>query len=329
MSTPLLGIAIPAYRRPDQLRRCLLSIVRSVGGREVPVVVADDSCDDTNVAAIEEVRRVYPHLVHHRNPRNLGIDRNILHSVDLCPARYVWLMGEDDRMTPDAIPAVSRILEAGDRPFVYVNYASVDEDVSTVLTERSLPLSQDRELGAEEFFADCAWSMGFIGACVVRKEAWSRTDPERYVGTWFAHVGRILELAQGGRVWMVAAPLVLNRCGTVRAFSWADESFEVLGGWSRMVDRLRGLYPDDICDRAAESFRRAHGLGSIVSFCYLRADGALRPATWEKHVRNGPYEAWPRRLAWLIARTPPALFRAARFGLMTARRIRNPRVIGY
>lgn len=329
MTTPLLGIAIPTYRRPDQLRRCLRSIARAAGTREVPVLIADDSCDDTNAAVIEEARRELPLLVHHRNPRNLGIDRNILRSVDLCPARHVWLMGEDDRLLPSAIETVSRVLGQGDRPFVYVNYASVDEDVSMVLAERSLPLRRDEERDADGFAASGAWSMGFIGACVVRKEDWERTDGERYVGTFYAHVGRILELLRGKRAYLVAEPQVLNRCGTARTFTWASQSFEVLDGWGRMIERLRGLYPDEVLDRAAASFREAHGLGSLASFCYLRADGALHPRAWEQHVRTGPYSAPMRRLAWWIARTPPVVFRAARTGLMAVRRMRNPRVTGY
>jgi glycosyltransferase involved in cell wall biosynthesis len=332
VSAPLLGIAIPTYKRPDQLRRCLLSIVRSIraaGTPEVPIHVADDSCDETNVAVLAELRQQYPHLFHHRNPKNLGIDGNILHSVDLCQARYAWLMGEDDRMTPEAIPALSRVVASGERPFVYVNYASIDEDVSMVLAERSLALERDVEMDADEFFATCAWSMSFIGACVVRKDLWSAVPGERYLGTYYAHVGRILEYLRGGRAYLVARPLVLNRCGTPRAFTWMDSSFDVLNGWSKMVDLLRGLYPEDVCDEAAASFRRARGIGTIRSFCYLRADGALHPAVHEKYVRHGPYPALNRRMAWWIARTPPALFKAVRWGLMTVRRARNRRLSGY
>ena len=53
---------------------------------------------------VDAVQRDYPHLHHHRNPRNLGIDGNILHCVDLCDAQHVWILGEDDRMTPAVTP---------------------------------------------------------------------------------------------------------------------------------------------------------------------------------------------------------------------------------
>lgn len=329
---PVLGVAIPAYRRPDQLRRCIRSIVRSVqeaGSPVVPIHVTDDSCDETNVAALKELRGEYPHVVHHRNTENLGIDRNILRSVDTCAARHVWIMGEDDRMTPEAISTVLAVLRSGDRPFVYVNYASIDESATWVLAERSLPLERDVEMDASEFLATSAWSTGFIGACVVQRALWDPIRPDRYVGTSFAHVGRILEYLRGRRAYLVSRPVVLNRCGTARTFTWAASSMEVLEGFGRMLDLLRGLYPDDVRALASAAFRRAHALGTVRFFCYLRADGALDAKVHESHVRDGPYPALSRHAAWLIARTPPALFRGVRSLLRTFRRARNRRISGY
>ena len=326
---PLLGIAIPTYKRPDQLVACVRSVVASAGGEGVPIHVADDSVDDTNVEALAELAREYPHLVHHRNPRNLGIDGNILHAVDLCQARHVWIMGEDDRMAPEAVPTVLRVLASGGRPFVYVNYASVDEDVRVVLRRRSLDLEADRLEGAEDFLANDAWSMGFIGACVVDKELWGAVRQEPYLGTWFAHVGVVMEYLRGREAYLVAKPLVLNRCGSPGAFTWTSSTYDVLAGWGRMVDLLRSRYPAEVCDRAAASFRRAHGIGTIPFFGYLRAGRALDPEAWEKHVRNGPYPAFSRGAAWCIARTPAQVFQAARWALTSLRRLRNRPLTGY
>lgn len=326
---PLLGICIPTYKRPDQLRRCVESIIRTAAPHRVPIYVADDSTDDTNVATIAALREQYPLVLHHRNARNLGIDGNILHAVDLCECRHAWIIGEDDRMAPEAVPTVLGVLERGAHPFVYVNYASVDEDVALVLEERSLPLYADAEKTAEEFLASDAWSMGFIGACVVDMDLWRGVRPERYVGTYYAHVGVIMEYLCGRKVHLVANPLVLNRVGTTRAFTWTDSTFEVLHGWDRMLALLRRIYPADACDRSSASYRRAHGLGSLRFFCYLRADGALDASVHDRYVRNGPYPAANRRAAWLIARTPPGLFRAARWALWEYRKRSCRRVSGH
>lgn len=329
MTTAQLGFAIPTYKRPDQLARCVRSMIRAGAPHGVPIHVADDACDDTNVATIEALRAEYPLVFHHRNPTNLGIDRNILHSVEVCDAQHVWIMGEDDRVTPDAVERVIRVLGEERWPFVFVNYQMVDEDVSLVLRERVLPLAADRDVTAEEFLASDAWAIGFIGACVVDKALWSAVDPAPYVGTYYAHVGTIFEYLRGRRVRLVSDPVVLNRCGRPGVATWKSSTFDVLHGWGRMVDGLRPFYPADACDRATAAYRAAFGIGSLAFFAYLRADGALDARVWHAHVRNGPYRPLARAAAWSIAHAPPPLFQAARWGLGVVRSSRNRRISGY
>ncbi len=324
-----LGICIPTYKRPDQLRRCVESVVGSAGSHSIPIHIADDSGDETNDAVVAELRRRYPRIVHHRNPANLGLDRNILHAVDVCDCRHAWLLGEDDRLTPQAVTRVLEVVSSGERPFVYVNYASVDEDLRLVLRERSLDLAADLEEPADRFLAEHAWSAGFLGACIVARGPWGAVRAERYVGTYYAHLGVILELLRGRQAYLVSEPLVLNRAGTPAAFTWKDSTFDVLHGWARMVDLLRPFYPAESCDRAVATFASAHRLGSPIFFAYLRADGALTPDSWRRYVRGGPYHRAQRAAGWAIAHAPTGVFRAARWGLGALRSFRNRRLAGY
>ena len=38
----LLGVSIPAYKRPDQLRRCLVSVAKAASPYGVHIYVLDD-----------------------------------------------------------------------------------------------------------------------------------------------------------------------------------------------------------------------------------------------------------------------------------------------
>jgi glycosyltransferase involved in cell wall biosynthesis len=326
---PRLGVCIPTYKRPDQLEACVHSVIAAGAAFELPVFIADDSTDATNDAALGRLRASYPHIVVAKNPRNLGIDRNILNSVDLCTCGYAWLLGEDDRLRPGAVAKVLAALDRGGGrpPFVFVNYAAVDESATLVLKERALRVSCDADMAAADFMREHAWAAGFIGGCVVRKDLWARVAKEPYVGTYFAHVGAIAECIRGGRVEIVADPVVLNRCGTTETFTWASAAFDVLGGWSRLLRMLEPLYGRDVCRGAVRSFERAHGLGTLKFLCYMRADGALSADTWRTHIRGSerplPYKA----AAAVVARTPRLPFRAARAVLSAVRRVLNPRVV--
>ncbi len=326
-----LGVCIPTYKRPDQLRACVQSIIQSGRAHHIPIFITDDSTDDTNVQVIKELLADYPHIIHDRNPENLGIDRNILKCVDICTCQYAWIMGEDDRMIPEAIPTAIEILQKSERelPFIYVNYASVDETFKLVLHEKSLPLKQNVMEKAEGFFETQAWSMGFIGACIVNHRLWETTHRDRYIGTYFAHVGMILEFLKDRELYMIAKPLVLNRCGTARIFTWSHTAFEVMYGWSRMTKALIPVYGVDACENASDAMDDAHGTGTMLWYGYLRADRAYSLAAFNKHVRHAHHSRFHKIGAWIIAITPPQMFQLVR-GLLTAIRQRTCRNIsGY
>lgn len=327
----LLGICIPTYKRPDQLYACVESIIRTIGSRTIPIFISDDSTDDTNVAVIARLRSLYPHIVHDRNPKNLGIDRNILKSVDICPCRYAWMIGEDDRMVPEAVPTVLDVLEKSDDeiPFVYVNYASVDETLTLVLHEQSLPLKQDARKKVEDFFQAEAWSIGFIGACVINRRLWAAAHREPYLDSYFAHVGMILESLKGRDLYMIAKPLVLNRCGTARIFTWTHSAFEVMYGWSRMTKALEPIYGVEACENSNDSMDDAHGTGTMLWYGYLRADRAFSLAAYHKHVHKAHHTSLHKMGAWVIAITPPQVFQLVRWCLTHVRRRTCRTITGY
>jgi N-acetylglucosaminyl-diphospho-decaprenol L-rhamnosyltransferase len=69
---PLLSIIIVAYRSRDEIRGCLGSLPRKLDGREVEIVVVDNSPGD---GTGEIVQREFPHVVYLAPNENLGFGR--------------------------------------------------------------------------------------------------------------------------------------------------------------------------------------------------------------------------------------------------------------
>jgi glycosyltransferase involved in cell wall biosynthesis len=322
-----LGICIPTYKRPDQLRQCVLSIIASAEPFAVPIFIADDSTDATNAEVIAELQGRYPHIVYERNAANLGIDRNILHSVDICRCEYAWLMGEDDRMKPEGVSTVlAHLAEASEPPaFIAVNYSSVDEHISYVIKERLMMISADCVEDADTFFRREAPAIGFIGGCVINTALWRTVDPTPYLDTYFAHAGRILESVHGKQVSLVAAPLVLNRTGGAHVFTWSDDAYGVFEGWPRMVRLLEPLYGPEACCACLESFQRLHGLTTLRFLCAKRADNLYNLEMYRRSIQGGNHAPLYRLAAWLIALSPSKPFALLSAGLAAFRAKRNPR----
>lgn len=321
-----LGICIPTYKRPDQLRQCVLSIIASAEPFAVPIFIADDSTDSTNAEVMAELQERYPHIIYERNSANLGIDRNILHSVDICRCEYAWLMGEDDRMKEEAISTILSLLERSAEPpaFLAVNYSSVDENISFVIKERLMAISSDCIKSAEAFFRDESPAIGFIGGCVINTALWRTVDPTPYLDTYFAHAGRILASVHGKNVQLVAQPLVLNRSGGAHVFTWSDDAYGVFEGWPKMVWLLEPIYGAEACRACVESFLRLHGLNTLRFLCAKRADNLYTLDIYRRTIRSGDYSPLYKLGAWLVALSPPRPFALLSAGLATVRARRNP-----
>lgn len=322
-----LGICIPTYKRPDQLRRCALSVIRAAEPYGVPVFIADDSTDATNAAVIEELQARYSYIRYFRNPRNLGIDANIVHVIDLCDCEYAWPLGEDDRMTEGGIATALEALK-NNPAFICANYAAVDEHIAVVLKERALPFETDICLSAETFFTRYAWAIGFMGGCILQKAGWRAVDSGKYLGTYYAHVGTILEAIHGQEMTIIAQPLVLNRCGGAHVFTWSEDSDGVFGGWAEMTRRLLPLYGAAACAEAAASFEAAHGLHTLKFLCGQRADGLYNLSAFRARIRPTERSLAYKLAAWLIALGSPALFRTLRRAREQHRQRHSRPVIG-
>ena len=324
-----LGICIPTYKRPDQLRQCVASIIASSAPFEVPIFIADDSTDATNDEVIAELQCLYPHIIYERNTTNLGIDRNILHSVDICPCEFAWLIGEDDRMKEEAVAAVlSRITDAVEPPaFLAVNYSSVDEHISFVVKERLMAIAADCVEDSDTFFRRHSPAIGFIGGCVINTALWHTVEPMPYLDTYFAHAGRILASVHGKQVSLVAAPLVLNRSGGAHVFTWSGDAYGVFDGWPKMVRLLEPLYGAEACRACIEAFQRLHGFNTLRFLCAKRVDNLYNLEVYQRSVCAGNHSPLYKLAAWLIALTPSKPF--ALFGTVLAsfRAKRNLRAI--
>ena len=315
-----LGITIPTYRRPEWLRAAEQSMVIAARPFDIPIFLVDDSGDDTNVTGASELQREYEFIFHVQNERNLGIDRNIAKSVQVCECEYAWPLGEDDLLRVDAIDQVLQRLERNqNRPaFVSVNYTLLNEDYSAVLRERFMPIQTDGVMASEQFLRRWGWAIGFIGACVINKSLWEKVDPSPYFDTYWAHVGTIMESVQHRQVTMIAEPLVLKRIGNPRVFSWSDSTFQVVDGWKDLMTRMVPIYGEEACRDGDASFERVFGLDGRF-LVYARGEGLYDSDGFRQRILGkgkGPFYV---AISWIIAYMPRSL---ARFIIQTSRKAR-------
>ncbi len=329
-SNPILGICIPTYKRPNQLKLAVKSIIHAAKDHNISIILADDSTDDTNCEVITELMGDYKFIEWHRNGVNLGIDGNILNAVNLCKCKYAWLLGEDDRIIPGAISRMlKKISEASSPPaFICSNYSYVDEDFTMIIRESLLQIQSDCALEAEQFIQTEAWAIGFIGACVINKSVWETVDQTRYIGTYFAHVGTILESIKHHKVLLLSEPSVYNRVGGASVFTWSGDTYGVYKGWDSMMALLKNTYPDQICTAGAESFRTQTGYGTLRFLSARRADDIYNMKVFRKDVLvNSKLSTRYKMFALFIAILPQYVLQMARKNLNRQRKQRGRAIV--
>lgn len=185
-----LSICIPTYNRAAHLTNCLNSIIScgSQSDLEFQVCISDNhSTDDTE----EVVRQAQTALdiKYHKNPSNLGIPRNFLNVVSMADGDFVWLIGDDDLLMPNAIVELYKLIDGHpDVDFFYVNSFHLNTEFlndfprpfDTVnLPGNMLPFSKYGVAGEMSFLEliDPKISFDFLGGMflsVFRKSHWER-----------------------------------------------------------------------------------------------------------------------------------------------------------
>lgn len=106
-STSSLAIWIPTYRRPEQLG-CLIRNLHALSiPSRYPVFISDNDPDSTTQT---EDPALLENIQYRRNPANLTAGVNFLRAFEVCPSEWVMILGDDDRLSPDAVAILEHTL---------------------------------------------------------------------------------------------------------------------------------------------------------------------------------------------------------------------------
>ena len=125
--TPFISICIPAYQRPQYLKRLLDSIcIQTYNNFEV--IVTDDSPDDTVEKLGTEYSSLLP-LRYYHNPKALGTPANWNKAISMAKGTWIKLMHDDDWFADkDALEQFAACAQKNQEAFIFSAYANVYEN---------------------------------------------------------------------------------------------------------------------------------------------------------------------------------------------------------
>lgn len=135
--TPLISIAVPAYKTPGVFLRQMLQSVQEQTYTNWELCIANGSPEDKEMGQIlEEFSRKDPRIRYKNLHENLGIADNTNEAFSMAKGEFVGLLDHDDLLSPNALYEVVKAVNKDER----VDVVYTDEDkVTTDLTEHFQP----------------------------------------------------------------------------------------------------------------------------------------------------------------------------------------------
>lgn len=270
---PRVSLIIPTYNRADYLALALNS-ARAQTYADMEIIVCDNASTDDTPQLVEKAMSQEPRMRYIRRPVNEGAIANFNKGFDESKGDYIFFLGDDDALRPQAIQRLVQLLDA--RPDVDIACARwliIDEQGHRIETIGPLPEGN--------FLREFA--VGYplwVGAMLFRRTVWIAY--EGYQG----HVGMsddwdlMLRMMVGGcRIGAVQELLVERRIHTRNISSDVprvlDSGLKVLKGFYARSD-----LPADVAALKPKSY------AALYIWTSLRFYSSLNETEGQHHFRQ-------------------------------------------
>jgi len=213
----ILTIAIPVYNGEETLRDTLDSIIEGLEDG-VDIFISDNASSDSTYEIVNEYMNHCSSIHYHCNDVNIGPMKNYDYCVVNSPGKYVWLFGDDDKMSKGCISKILRVIRNNDN----LGFISISADIygeNWKIKDKN-PLGYLSDIyfnSVEEAFITLKDHIGLTPTIIVRKEMWVAEERIRKLTNdyWF-HLRMILAICEVAPSYFVASPPVMFNQGTVR-----------------------------------------------------------------------------------------------------------------
>jgi len=97
---PLITTILPTYRRPNLLRRAIMSVL-SQTYPHFQVCVYDNASNDETASVVAEIAKKDPRVKYHAHAKNIGGMQNFQYGLEHVETPFFSFLSDDDVMLPD------------------------------------------------------------------------------------------------------------------------------------------------------------------------------------------------------------------------------------
>lgn len=172
----LLTIAIPTYNRCTYLKENLDILLPQCAKHEgiIKVVVSDNASTDETQELISIYNKMFPQLISYsRNETNIGLQGNFEKAIDLSDSKYVFLMGDDDIMSPNFIEIILPYIVSS-QEYSIIHWGRLTGDANCTNNKLYNPYFEDlvSQQSVSDFIKSTLSSTNFLSSFLFNKKCW-------------------------------------------------------------------------------------------------------------------------------------------------------------
>jgi len=241
---PFLEIVMPTRNRLAALQVNLPDILSQIQESDAIISFFDNASTDGTKEYLSELLANSPKVRYTRNNTNIGLDRNMLLGLEHSVGRYVFWLGDDDALRPDALRVIETTLKSHNPHLLLLQMIFSPDAWSYDSQSDSFHEQPDR------FFDLCCYLMPF-GAQVFNTDMAKKSlsNAYRFVGTYHAYAGLLFDALaetyrEEGKVSILRHGASLVKCSGVPKAWAADKSEMYFSGLPRWFDLLDSIYAE-------------------------------------------------------------------------------------
>lgn len=221
MKDILLTVGIPTFNGQAYLPQAIESVLSQLNesnSAEVEIIVSDNASTDDTEQIVKKFVNAYANTIKYfKNEVNVGFDRNVDCLFRKAAGQYVYVLGDDDYLSSNAIDRILSVIKRGvDYGVLLLNIGFLH-----IPTDTELPVTViDSELefqNKDEFFLWSKWKTAAISSIVIRKQDWLCVSLDQYMGNQWIHISALIEvMAINGRAYVFPDKMVTVRVGNAR-----------------------------------------------------------------------------------------------------------------
>jgi glycosyltransferase involved in cell wall biosynthesis len=227
MNNPVLTIAIPTYNRPAQLNKTLgIILPQVVKDRRVCLLILDNHSEvpaaeilnSFGIAIQSDRIRVV------RNFVNIGANANIMRCFELCETSWLWVLGDDDDPSPDAVKTILQDVHI-DPCFVFYTVPKIKKPVFNVSDPDHVSGNDFKALVSH--FGANKLEIAFLSAALFNMDAIRPYIIDGYLAanTGLPHLIMVFKALAQGHQWVLSRNVIADYCPPEEGKGWGFMTF--------------------------------------------------------------------------------------------------------